>query len=40
MIDKYKTVNLEKWIQEIDNDFGKLISIKKFEIGQSNPTYK
>ena len=40
MIDKYKTVDLEKWIQEIDNDFGKLISIKKFEIGQSNPTYK
>ena len=37
---KDQTKALENWINEIDPKLGKLKNIKKFEIGQSNPTYK
>ncbi len=37
---KYQIKLLENWIRNINPKLGKLNNIKKFDIGQSNPTYK
>ena len=40
MKDIFLNNKLEKWISKNISDLGEIINITKFEVGQSNPTYK